>query len=61
MTAKTIRHYETLGLLPAPERRTNGYRSYDEPILGRLGFGRAAQASGFTLGEIAGCSTSGSG
>ena len=50
--AKTIRYYETLGLLPAPERATNGYRAYDLSVLGRLAFIRAAQASGLTLGEI---------
>ena len=52
--AKTIRYYENLGLLPAPTRAANGYRSYDESILRRLAFIRAAQASGLTLGEIRG-------
>ena len=27
---ETIRYYEKVGLLPAPLRRANGYRSYDE-------------------------------
>jgi DNA-binding transcriptional MerR regulator len=52
--AKTIRYYETLGLLPAPDRTANGYRAYDSSVLGRLAFIRAAQASGLTLGEIRG-------
>ena len=52
--AKTIRYYESLDLLPAPSRAANGYRTYDESILGRLVFIRAAQASGLTLGEIRG-------
>ncbi len=29
-SAKTIRFYEAEGILPAPPRQTNGYRSYDE-------------------------------
>ena len=32
----TIRFYERKGLLPAPERGANGYRSYDESTLARL-------------------------
>ena len=50
--AKTIRYYEEIGLLPAPERRANGYRQYDESAGERLRFVRAAQAVGFTLAEI---------
>lgn len=52
MTTKTIRYYESIGLLPAPERAANGYRKYGNSMLQRLGFIRAAQASGLTLGEI---------
>ena len=54
LPAKTIRYYESLGLLPAPDRAANGYRTYDESVLARLAFIRAAQASGLTLGEIRG-------
>ena len=50
--AKTIRYYEEIGLLPPPERHPNGYRNYDEPAVDRLRFVRAAQAVGFSLGEI---------
>ena len=49
---KTIRYYEEIGLLPPPERRPNGYRSYDESAGERLRFVKAAQAVGFSLGEI---------
>ena len=28
VTVRTVRHYHRLGLLPEPERRGNGYRSY---------------------------------
>ena len=54
VSAKTIRYYEAVGLLPIAERHANGYRDYSEPILDRLSFIRAAQSSGFTLGEIRG-------
>lgn len=50
--AKTIRYYEEIGLLPAPERRPNGYREYDASAGERLRFVKAAQAVGFTLAEI---------
>ncbi|MBG6185586.1 DNA-binding transcriptional MerR regulator [Arthrobacter sp. CAN_A214] len=50
---QTIRFYERQGLLPAPRREPNGYRSYDDAaIIGRLQFIRAAQTSGLTLAEI---------
>ncbi|WP_062389569.1 heavy metal-responsive transcriptional regulator [Demequina iriomotensis] len=51
VTAKTVRYYESIGLLDAPERRTNGYRDYGETALERLRFIRDAQASGMTLAE----------
>jgi MerR family transcriptional regulator, redox-sensitive transcriptional activator SoxR len=47
----TIRYYESIGLLPAPERES-GQRRYDERILGRLAFIGVAQEAGFTLREI---------
>ena len=50
--AKTIRYYEAIALLPPPLRHTNGYRSYDPSAGDRLRFVKAAQAVGFTLGEI---------
>lgn len=52
MPAKTIRYYEAIGLLPPPERRPNGYRAYDQSACERLRFVKAAQAVGFSLGEI---------
>jgi len=51
---KTIRYYETIGVLPAPARMPNGYRDYDDLVVERLAFVRAAQASGLKLGEIRG-------
>jgi DNA-binding transcriptional MerR regulator len=52
LSAKTIRYYEDIGILPEPERTASGYRDYDESALERLRFIKAAQAVGFTLGEI---------
>ncbi len=52
LPAKTIRYYEAIGLLPPPARTPNGYRVYDDAACERLRFVRAAQAVGFTLGEI---------
>jgi MerR family copper efflux transcriptional regulator len=52
ISTKAIRYYEQIGILTEPARTTSGYRTYDETALGRLGFVRAAQALGLTLGEI---------
>jgi DNA-binding transcriptional MerR regulator len=52
--AKTLRYYEDIGLVPAPERTSSGYRDYDDGIVDRLSFIRSAQAVGLTLGEIRG-------
>jgi DNA-binding transcriptional MerR regulator len=51
---KTLRYYEDIGLVDPPDRTPAGYRVYDEDVLDRLGFIRAAQAIGLTLGEIRG-------
>jgi MerR family transcriptional regulator, copper efflux regulator len=49
---KTIRYYESVGLLDPPHRTASGYRNYDANATDRLAFIRAAQAAGLTLGEI---------
>lgn len=54
VSTKTIRYYEKIGVLQEPERSPSGYRDYDDEAVARLGFVRAAQASGLTLGEIRG-------
>jgi DNA-binding transcriptional MerR regulator len=53
LPAQTIRFYERRGLLPRPQRDSNGYRAYDESVLSRLGFIRSGQSAGLTLVEIA--------
>ncbi len=49
---ETIRFYERSGLLGSPERRSSGYRAYDEQAVSRLQFIRRAKQLGFTLNEI---------
>ena len=51
VTAKTIRFYESRGLLAAPQRRPNGYREYGPDAVERLRFIRDSQAAGLTLAE----------
>lgn len=46
-----LRYYESIGILPAPER-VNGRRRYDAEILQRLAVIQLAQQAGFTLAEI---------
>ena len=49
---KTIRYYESIGLLPEPERTPSGYRDYDNRAGESLRFIRTAQRLGITLDEI---------
>jgi len=51
-TTQTIRYYESIGLIPDPQRTTAGYRIYDDAAVERLRFIRQAQSSGLTLTEI---------
>jgi MerR family transcriptional regulator, copper efflux regulator len=53
VSTKTVRYYESIGLLEAPARSDSGYRQYDEDAVDRLQFIRDAQATGLTLAEIA--------
>lgn len=52
LSAQTIRYYESIELLPDPERTPAGYREYTAGVLERLRFIRDAQASGLTLAEV---------
>jgi DNA-binding transcriptional MerR regulator len=53
VTTKTVRYYESIGLLDEPERTEAGYRDYGDDAVERLHFIRDAQATGLTLSEIA--------
>lgn len=48
----TIRYYEQMGLLSAPERTSGNQRRYDPSGLERLGFIRHARDLGFTIEAI---------
>lgn len=50
---KTVRYYESIGLLPSVERTSAGYRIYGEDDADRMGFIKAAQRLGMRLDEIA--------
>ena len=52
LTAKTLRYYETLRLLPPPDRTESGYRVYSAAEVRRLGFIVKAKRLGLTLREI---------
>jgi Cu(I)-responsive transcriptional regulator len=47
-----IRHYEKIGLIPAPPRRDSGYRDYADADVGRLRFVAHARDLGFPVEEI---------
>jgi len=49
----TLRYYEQVDLLPAPQRTAAGYRAYDESVLARLGLIARAKLLGCSLEEIA--------
>ena len=52
LNPKTIRYYEEIGLLPAPQRSAGGYRLYGAADRERLRFIAKAKAIGFTLQQI---------
>lgn len=52
ISAKMIRHYESIGLLPAPARRDSGYRAYGAADRHRLQFVRRAKDLGFSVEQI---------
>ncbi len=50
--ARTIRFWESVGLLPEPMRTSAGYRDYEPTAVDRLAFIRQAQTAGFRLKDI---------
>ena len=51
--ASTVRYYERTGLLRRPPRSASNYRLYAEEDVYRVRFIKAAQATGFTLDDVA--------
>jgi Cu(I)-responsive transcriptional regulator len=52
VSAKMIRHYESIGLIPNADRRDSNYRDYGHHDIHRLGFIRRARDLGFSMDEI---------
>jgi Cu(I)-responsive transcriptional regulator len=52
VSAKMIRHYEQIGLVPNAGRRENTYRDYSSSDVHRLQFIRRARALGFSIDRI---------
>ncbi|UUA74953.1 Cu(I)-responsive transcriptional regulator [Cellvibrio sp. QJXJ] len=52
VTAKMIRHYETIGLIAQSHRTEAGYRQYSSTDLHNLRFIKSARSLGFSLNDI---------
>ncbi len=50
--AKTIRYYERIGLIGAPSRAANQYRSYDADDVAMLRFVGRARRLGFSVADL---------
>lgn len=53
VSAKMVRHYESLGLLPRVGRTDSGYRQYSEAEVHTLRFIKRSRELGFSMEEIA--------
>lgn len=53
VSAKMVRHYESLGLLPKVGRTDAGYRQYSEAEVHTLRFIKRSRELGFSMEEIA--------
>ena len=52
IAAKTIRYYESIGLLPSPERARNSYRRYSQADVNRLTLLRRLRLLGIPLAQL---------
>lgn len=52
VSAKTVRYYEAIGLLPEPRRTAAGYRDYEPAAADQLSFIRDAKRLGISLDDV---------
>ena len=52
VSAKMIRYYEQIGLIPPADRTESGYRTYTQADIHRLHFIRRARDLGFSMPDI---------
>lgn len=52
ISAKTIRYYEDIGLIPAADRSDGGYRIYDKHAVHTLRFIHRSRELGFSMRDI---------
>src|SRR5918996_4991094 len=52
VSPKTIRYYESIGVLPEPQRGPNGYRDYEDSDVERLKLVLGARRLEFSLDDV---------
>jgi Cu(I)-responsive transcriptional regulator len=52
ISAKTIRYYESIGLIPAASRTGSGYRTYSDKDVERLRFIHHSRNLGFSVKDV---------
>jgi len=52
VASKTIRYYESIGLIPPADRQSNGYRAYRPNDVAVLRFISRSRALGFSIDEV---------
>lgn len=52
VSAKLIRHYESIGLIPKASRALSGYRTYSDREVNILKFVKRSRSLGFSMEEI---------
>ena len=55
VSAKMIRYYESIDLIPRSARRESGYREYGPADVHRLAFIRRARDLGFSIEQFGSC------